>query len=112
VAWGALHGVYLCSNHAWNNFGPTIPPRFTRPAEIAARALTFLSVVAAWLFFRADSISSALTILSRIGGKRENKQLVFSSVAGPSVQYEGRHDANQQREKQVIGRQNYVAPKA
>jgi alginate O-acetyltransferase complex protein AlgI len=34
VAWGALHGVYLCSNHAWNNFGPTIPPHFTRPAEI------------------------------------------------------------------------------
>jgi D-alanyl-lipoteichoic acid acyltransferase DltB (MBOAT superfamily) len=66
VAWGALHGAYLCINHAWNNFGPAIPPRFARPAEIAALALTFLSVVVAWVFFRADSLSSALTILSRM----------------------------------------------
>ena len=22
VVWGGLHGVYLCINHAWNNFGP------------------------------------------------------------------------------------------
>ena len=22
VVWGALHGAYLCVNHAWNNFGP------------------------------------------------------------------------------------------
>ena len=27
VAWGALHGVYLCINHAWNNYGPTLSPR-------------------------------------------------------------------------------------
>ena len=24
VVWGALHGVYLCINHAWNNFGPAV----------------------------------------------------------------------------------------
>src|SRR6202158_191158 len=66
VAWGALHGIYLFINHAWNNFGTTIPPRFTRLAETAALILTFLSVVVAWVFFRADSISSALTILSRM----------------------------------------------
>ena len=66
VAWGALHGAYLCINHAWNNFGPTTPPRFTRLAEAAALILTFLSVVVAWVFFRADSISSALKILSRM----------------------------------------------
>ena len=22
VVWGALHGAYLCINHAWNNYGP------------------------------------------------------------------------------------------
>jgi alginate O-acetyltransferase complex protein AlgI len=66
VAWGALHGAYLCINHAWNYFGPTISPRLTRPSEIAALILTFLSVVVAWVFFRADSISSALAILSQM----------------------------------------------
>ena len=36
VAWGALHGVYLCINHAWNNYGPAVAPRFARAADIAA----------------------------------------------------------------------------
>src|SRR6266705_5160565 len=59
VAWGALHGAYLCINHAWNNYGPAVAPRFARLANIAAFILTFLSVVVAWVFFRADSLSSA-----------------------------------------------------
>jgi alginate O-acetyltransferase complex protein AlgI len=66
VAWGALHGVYLCINHAWNNYGPAVAPRFARLANIAAFILTFLSVVVAWVFFRADSLSSALNVLSRM----------------------------------------------
>ena len=35
VVWGALHGVYLCVNHAWNNFGPEVPPRFAPAADVA-----------------------------------------------------------------------------
>ena len=35
VVWGALHGVYLCINHAWNHFGPAVAPRFARLADIA-----------------------------------------------------------------------------
>jgi alginate O-acetyltransferase complex protein AlgI len=66
VAWGALHGVYLCINHTWNNYGPTIAPRFARTVNIAAFILTFLSVVVAWVFFRADSLSSAVFVLSRM----------------------------------------------
>ncbi len=66
VAWGALHGVYLCINHAWNNYGPAVAPRFARLVNIAAFILTFLSVVVAWVFFRADSMSSALYVLSKM----------------------------------------------
>ncbi len=66
VAWGALHGVYLCINHAWANYGPPVAPRFARLANIAAFILTFLSVVVAWVFFRADSMASALFVLSRM----------------------------------------------
>jgi alginate O-acetyltransferase complex protein AlgI len=64
VAWGVLHGAYLCINHAWNHFGPAIAPRLARAAEVAAFILTFLSVVVAWVFFRADSMASALWVLS------------------------------------------------
>jgi D-alanyl-lipoteichoic acid acyltransferase DltB (MBOAT superfamily) len=66
VVWGALHGAYLCVNHAWSNYGPAAPPRFARVANAAAFVLTFVSVVVAWVFFRADSISSATFVLSRM----------------------------------------------
>ena len=66
VVWGALHGVYLCINHAWSNFGPKAPPRFARLAEIAGVALTFLAVVIAWVFFRAPDMTTALAVLSKM----------------------------------------------
>jgi len=66
VVWGALHGVYLCINHAWINYGPPIPARLARPAGIVAFFLTFLAVVVAWVFFRADSLASALSLLSKM----------------------------------------------
>ena len=87
VAWGALHGAYLCINHAWNNFGPRIAPRFTPLANVAAFILTFLSVVIAWVFFRADSMSSALYVLSKMAdptqiaiGRDEMAHTVFIIV--------------------------------
>jgi alginate O-acetyltransferase complex protein AlgI len=70
VAWGALHGVYLCINHAWNNYGPAVAPRFRGPANMAAFFLTFVSVVVAWVFFRAGSMSSALYVLSKMADPR------------------------------------------
>jgi alginate O-acetyltransferase complex protein AlgI len=75
VIWGALHGVYLCINHAWNYFGPAVAPRFARAADAVALVLTFLSVVIAWVFFRADNMASALSVLSRMA---DPTQIVFS----------------------------------
>src|SRR6478609_2220572 len=66
VVWGALHGMYLCINHAWNNYGPAVAPRFAPIARMAAVLVTFLSVVAAWVFFRAESLSGAVFVLSRM----------------------------------------------
>jgi alginate O-acetyltransferase complex protein AlgI len=72
VAWGILHGLYLCINHAWNNFGPAVAPRFKRLADGAAFILTFLSVVVAWVLFRADSLPAALDVLSRMADPTRN----------------------------------------
>src|SRR3982074_196224 len=66
VVWGALHGAYLCINHAWNNYGPKVAPRFARAADIAGLILTFLAVVVAWVFFRADNMEGALYVLSKM----------------------------------------------
>jgi alginate O-acetyltransferase complex protein AlgI len=87
VIWGALHGVYLCINHAWSHYGPTAGPRFARAANIAAFILTFIAVVVAWVFFRADSLSTAFHVLGRMAdpttiafGRLEIAQAVFIMI--------------------------------
>jgi alginate O-acetyltransferase complex protein AlgI len=87
VIWGALHGAYLCVNHAWNNYGPAIGPRYERAASFAAFMLTFLAVVVAWVFFRADSLASAISVLSKMAdpgriifGRGEIADSVFIGV--------------------------------
>jgi len=84
VVWGALHGGYLCVNHAWNRFGPAVAPRFERVANIAAFVVTFIAVVIAWVFFRADSMTTALYVLSKMAdpgnvafGRLEIAQAIF-----------------------------------
>ncbi|WP_029583262.1 MBOAT family protein [Bradyrhizobium sp. URHD0069] len=77
VVWGALHGAYLCINHAWNNYGPAIAPRFAPVANAAAFILTFLSVVIAWVFFRADSMATAIHVLSKMANPT---QIAFGRV--------------------------------
>lgn len=68
VVWGALHGAYLVVNHGWQEARRRLgfPVRET-PGSIAARALgvalTFACVVVAWVFFRADSLGAALSVL-------------------------------------------------
>src|ERR1700723_1595712 len=74
AAWGALHGFYLCINHAWVHYGPPIPERLARPAGVVAFLLTFLAVVIAWVFFRADSLATALFVLARMA---DPSQIVF-----------------------------------
>jgi len=66
VAWGALHGAYLCINHAWIHFAPPIPRRLAPVAGFVGFVLTFLAVVVAWVFFRADSLATALLVLSKM----------------------------------------------
>ncbi len=63
VIWGALHGLYLIVNHAWQAL-----TRGRVEGSIAARSagrlLTFLAVVVGWVFFRAEDVPSALRILA------------------------------------------------
>ena len=69
VVWGGLHGIYLTINHAWRGW------RLARPAAVGAAerrlgvVLTFLAVMVAWVFFRADSFESAMRILGAMAGR-------------------------------------------
>ncbi|HKV86778.1 MAG TPA: MBOAT family O-acyltransferase [Candidatus Dormibacteraeota bacterium] len=72
VVWGGLHGLYLACNHAWRAFRADVPghdpERHTITGRVAGTALTFLAVVAAWVFFRAPSLPAALNILGAMAG--------------------------------------------
>jgi D-alanyl-lipoteichoic acid acyltransferase DltB (MBOAT superfamily) len=66
VFWGVLHGLYLCVNHGWHVVvGSWDALRLKRMpgARLLGIALTFLSVVVAWVFFRAETFEAALIML-------------------------------------------------
>jgi D-alanyl-lipoteichoic acid acyltransferase DltB (MBOAT superfamily) len=66
VIWGALHGAYLCINHAFNAVvGEGRPSWWTRAPALA---LTFLAVVVGWVFFRAPDVGDAMTMLKGMAG--------------------------------------------
>ena len=67
VMWGGLHGLFLVINHAWRSMVGGLLPTQGVAAQVyslAAVMLTFLCVVIAWVFFRAESFSSAILILN------------------------------------------------
>lgn len=71
VIWGGLHGVYLIINHAWRGLQRKIGLE-TRSASWlgtwVARIVTFLAVVVAWVFFRAENLDAAFQVLRGMAG--------------------------------------------
>jgi len=71
ILWGSLHGVYLLINHAWQAWRksrglPAISKRFV--SRFLSTTLTFIAVVIAWVFFRAESMEAATRILTGMAG--------------------------------------------
>lgn len=71
VIWGVLHGAYLTVNQAWRLWRPRFwkdevsYARVMRPVGVS---LTFLGVMLGMVFFRADSIDRALSIVAGMVG--------------------------------------------
>jgi len=61
LIWGGLHGIYLVINHLWRRTGILLHTYF-------CWIVTFLAVIVAWIFFRADSVDSAVKILKGMSG--------------------------------------------
>jgi hypothetical protein len=68
--WGGLHGLYLLVAHAWRAAAERVGVRGRAGllGRAAGRILTFLAVVVAWVFFRAESFGSAWTLLRGMAG--------------------------------------------
>jgi alginate O-acetyltransferase complex protein AlgI len=71
VIWGGLHGLYLVINHGWHQCRKALGhdmERSTWLGRLASITITFIVVVIAWVFFRAENMNAALRILSGMAG--------------------------------------------
>ncbi|MEW6282066.1 MAG: MBOAT family O-acyltransferase [Candidatus Eremiobacterota bacterium] len=60
VVWGALHGAYLMGEILLNRFLTWLP-------RLLRRAYVLALVLAAWVFFRADTVQDAWFVLTHLG---------------------------------------------
>jgi alginate O-acetyltransferase complex protein AlgI len=72
LIFGLLHAIYLSINHAWQIFGPRAvekPNRLLLMTRYAASVLlTYVAVLNAVIFFRADSTADAVTMIGGLLG--------------------------------------------
>lgn len=70
VFWGFLHGIYLVVNHSWHALRKMsgLDNEFGHAGRIASWVTTFLAVVIAWVFFRAESFLGAKVMLTAMSG--------------------------------------------
>ncbi len=70
VVWGILHGLYLVIHRSFRAFCEARPRLDwllqTLPGTLLRCGVTFLSVCAGWVFFRAQSFSAASRVLGRL----------------------------------------------
>ena len=70
IIWGALHGLYLVSNHAWRQYGPKLATGKSPslPSRVTGFVITFFAVVLSMVFFRAPNVETAGAILTGMAG--------------------------------------------
>lgn len=71
IVWGAVHGVLLTVNHGWRLLRPSFWPdnaSYTRVMRPVGFVLTFVSVAAAMVIFRAPTLHVAGVLLAGIAG--------------------------------------------
>jgi alginate O-acetyltransferase complex protein AlgI len=71
VLWGLIHGVYLTINHGWRVIAARLWPdrsSYVRFMEPVGWILTFVSVVAAMVFFRSPTMTSAIDLVKGMIG--------------------------------------------
>lgn len=97
VIWGGLHGLYLMINHGWRELKARLGwNRTSRAGTLMAGTLTFVSVVVAWVFFRADNVATAQSLLMSMAGMHGislpvSWEAALASLAGhhPGITFTG-----------------------
>ncbi|MEL7430149.1 MAG: MBOAT family protein, partial [Pseudomonadota bacterium] len=88
VIWGGLHGTFLMINHAWSSSPLRSAIKMLLPVYLHVSLcwlLTFVCVVFAWVFFRAETFGGAMQMVSAMlgisNGPVSNWQTI---IAGPA----------------------------
>ncbi len=71
VVWGVLHGFYITVNHAWRLTGRRLWPdrrSYDRVMRPVGWIITFVTVTATMVFFRASTIASAIDLVKGMAG--------------------------------------------
>ena len=68
IVWGLLHGVYLLVNHGWRSVKVRLNLKAGPVQCLIGCVVTFLAVVFAWVFFRANDLGAAKTIAGAMIG--------------------------------------------
>ena len=78
VVWGALHGLYLSVNHAWQALLQRLgfTSQDSRWYLVFAWFITFIAVIVGWVFFRATTYQGAVSMIESMAG--------FNGVAIPN----------------------------
>jgi len=87
VFWGGLHGLFLVINHLWRKLREHLGQDLNRSSKvgrIVSRILTLLAIIFAWVFFRAENWSDALSVVKGMIGV--NGILVPSSWAISNIE--------------------------
>ncbi len=70
LIWGFLHGSYLVINHAWSNLVTARVPGMAHSVlwRCFSWLMTFVAVVVAWVYFRAETLTSANEMVASMFG--------------------------------------------
>ena len=83
IVWGLLHGFYITINHGWRIVASRLWPhklQYDRVMKPAGLILTFATVSATMIFFRAPTMRSAIDLMKGIAG--------LNGVALPQALYD------------------------
>jgi alginate O-acetyltransferase complex protein AlgI len=83
IVWGVLHGLMLVINHLWRNITRRSPVLTYITKNLLYRGLmvgvTFAALAVTWVFFRADSIDSAMRIIHGMMGLNDVRSVTSFS---------------------------------
>jgi D-alanyl-lipoteichoic acid acyltransferase DltB (MBOAT superfamily) len=71
VLWGGLHGIYLVINHLWRWLRKSLGHDLKQDGWFLQGIgwfVTFIAVVVSWVFFRANNLDTALSMLASMAG--------------------------------------------